>query len=611
MASFIKPRARRFGGTIAQLLPEERRVEQSKRNQDYQNTQAKFEEQSKALLRALCKEGTRAFDRLSHSHDPGGGDSIAVHCLRRGVVLNEFCPAKSRLATPEEMRQGSIGLIDPTVASLCKVCGERSVGTTSGGNMYVCMICGVDHGVVSVSLAYAGNKTAEEGELTARGEVIHANAGKEDLPATCAEEARTHEAKTSQDVYHGVPKELKSMQKTLERKALTQAINLSDPLLLELTQVNRHAQLLCENQTIRMGEVGVENIRALLHLINADLRRLCKHQKTCMHDTCTMRMRDIRPPTLRLVVNVIVLGWLEVFYTALRKKEELLRNPKEGALTHLLSELVPDAKERHYMSDANILMLKANLRPSAVSQMIKRFVQHAFNNQNMSTINVSSKGPVLMVLTNLRKHVVVPCCTNEVTHNLLLCSAADLKTAPVSELQEALEIVSKHKVRSHEHSALLKAEHETLYNGHKKMKDSIEILSTHGVDLKKIQELTKKAAVMHQKAQQVELCLKRADSEFTHHQERYNLINLTLWGLGAHDGSTLLDAQHLEDEHVQQNLFAIADAADALVDKSRGEFDYGVDNDDVSQMFAAIPLAAKQVFQPPLSHPIDSPSAAT
>ena len=70
MASFIKPRARRFGGTIAQLLPEERRVEQSKRNQDYQNTQAKFEEQSKALLRALCKEGTRAFDRLSHSHDP-------------------------------------------------------------------------------------------------------------------------------------------------------------------------------------------------------------------------------------------------------------------------------------------------------------------------------------------------------------------------------------------------------------------------------------------------------------------------------------------------------------------------------------------------------------
>ncbi|MAB86777.1 MAG: hypothetical protein CML51_05675 [Rhodobacteraceae bacterium] len=593
MASSIKARARRFGGPLKQPLPEEKRLEQCKRNQDYQKTQAKFEEQAKALLRSLCKEGTRALDRLNHNHDPDGGDSVSVACLSRGVLLNESCPSKSRLATPEEMRQGSIRHIDPTMAAVCKVCGQKSVGTTSGGNMYVCVLCGVDHGVATVSLAYAGNKTAEEGMLTARGEVIHMDAGKDDMPATSAQEARTHEAKTSQAAYHGVSKEVASMQKTLERRALTQAINLTDPLMLQLTQINKHAQLLCENQTIRMGEVGVENIKALLQLVDADLRRLCKHQQTCMHSKCTMRMHDIKTPMLRLVVNVIVLDWLEMFHTALLKKEELTRNPKEGTLTHLLSEVIPDAKARHYMTDSNILMLKANLRPSSVSQMIKRFVAHAFNNQNMSTINVSTKGPILMVLTNLRKHAVPPCCTNEVTHDLLLCSETDLKTAAVPELQEALEIVSKHKVRAQEESDALKAEHEKLYNGHKQMKAYIEVLSKHGTAMQQIPELMKTANAMHQKAQQVELRLKMADSQYMRHQERYNLINLTLWSKDVHDGSTLLDRQHLDHEQVQQNLFAIADAADALVDKSRKEFDYQVDDDEVSQMVAAMPLASK------------------
>ena len=608
MASFMRPRPRLFGATTKQPLPEEKRVEQCKRNQDYQRTQAKFDEQAKALLRSLCKEGNRALDRLNSAHDPDGGDTVSVLCLRRGVVLNETCPYQSRLATEEEIRQGSMQQVDPTFASVCKVCGQKAVGTTSGGNMYVCMLCGVDHGVARVSLAYAGNKTADEGMLTARGEVIHMNAGKDDTPATCAQEARTHEAKTSQIAYHGVSKELKSMQRTLERKALTQAIHMTDPLVLQLTPINKHAQMLCEHPSIRMSEVGSNNIKALLQLVDSDLRRLCKHQQTCMHEKCTMRMHDIKTPMLRLVVNVIVLDWLEMFYMALIEKAKQVHNPKVGINTHLISELIPDAKKRHYMTDNNMLMVQANLRPNSVTNMIKNLIAHAFNNQSMSNINVSYKGSILKVLTNLRKHAVPSCCTNEVTHDLLLCSGAELKTAPAFELQEALEIVEKHKVHAQKQGNLLKAEHEKLYNGYKQMKEYIDILTSHGTELQKIADLKNNANLMHQQAQSVEMRLKMTDSEFMRYQERYNLINLTLWNKGVHDVSTLVDNPHLGYDQMEQNLFVIAEAAEALIDKSRGEFDYHVDDDEVSQMVAAMPLATKY---PVKSSNIDSPIGST
>lgn len=592
IASFIKPRSRLLSGLSKAPLPEEKRVELFKRNSQFNRSEAFSEQQRLALLRSICKDGIRALNRLSSAHEPDGGDSNRIACLRLGIILDENCPAKSRLATEEEMKELEMAQIDDTYAEVCKVCKQKTVGLTRGGTMYVCMRCGVDHGVVSVSLAYAGNKTHEEGMLTARGDVVNPDAGKDDLPATSVEEARNHVKKSSQEVYHGVPKDLVHLQRSLERQAMTATIAETDPLLVELAPINNYAQKILTDGRIRMHAIGEANGNALLHLINADLRRLCNHQEMCTKKECGLRMIDVKTPMLKLVVKIIILDWLDVFYNALKKKEAMVRNHQDTTSLTVLSKLIPDVKQRHYMSDQNLRLYNSSVQSKTIDNMIKNLVRFELNNDPMTLINMIHKGPIMTVLTMLRKHGVPSCCSDEITHDLIICPKEHLDTASIERLQEALQIAKKMKIEAELRQTLCKMECQKVDEAYKRINECIKVLTNTATSSNDVPMLKTQATQIRDKANQLQRNLLHCESEVVRFQERYNLINLALWNKDANDTSSLLDVCQLHSDVVEHNLFAIAEAADALSVCKPSEFDYTVPCNEASKMVAEMTFAA-------------------
>jgi len=546
--------------------------DQLRRNQEFNKSRANFQLQRDKLLRALSKQGLRALDQIVDPHTPSGGDDARTVCLKHGIILNDLLPHKSRAATEEEMRQHSRSNIDVDCKLACVNCKQKTVGLSFGSSVYVCESCAAVNGVVSHSLAYAGNKTHEEGQLDARGEVVWEHAGEEDLPATSVQEARAHQSKISQDAHHGVQKDLQETQRTLERHALTQAIHMSDPLTLELAPINKHAKSLLDNETIRISQIGEANYKALLKLVDADLRRLWTHQEKCIDDKCKMRIVDLAPGTLKIVVEVIILDWLEICYLAVQKRDAHLRKRSDMTTANSLSQLLPTERERHFLRNSNLVMDQYSLQAFSIKAMIKAFLLCVYGEDNISLINRKYKGPIMTVLMKLREDNVPSCCSNEVTHDLLLCCKEELSNAPVEALKEALSIVENMKSRSEKHSALLKERYDKMYESYKTMNQCIEKLTSMGKSLDKVPSMMREARLMQERAQSLQTQLSSSDSEVKLRQERYNLINLVLWDKGASSMESLVKNQQLRAEQVQENLFVIAETAEAMNGSRFDEF---------------------------------------